>query len=68
MRKSCRIIKNKIGENVMKNTLLMRWLLVFCISTFSLLPLWGQYREVKVDAPFRMEVIKEFIYPQGVFL
>ena len=51
----------------MKNTLLMRWLLVFCISTFSLLPLWGQYREIKVDAPFRMEVIKEFIYPSRSF-
>ena len=51
----------------MKNTLLMRWLLVFCISTFSLLPLWGQYRKIKVDAPFRMEVIKEFIYPSRSF-
>ncbi len=51
----------------MKNTLLKRCLLVFCISAFSLLPLWGQYKEIKVEAPFPMKPLKEFIYPQRVF-
>ena len=32
-----------------------------------LFPLWGQYKYVKVSAPFPMKPIKEFIYPSKDF-
>ena len=33
----------------------------------SLFPVFGQYITVNVDAPFPMDPIKEFIYPQNDF-
>ena len=34
----------------------------------SFATLWGQFKYVKVDAPFSMEPIKEFMYPDSRFL
>ena len=33
----------------------------------SFATLWGQFKYVKVDAPFSMEPIKEFMYPDQDF-
>lgn len=47
---------------------LVRKIVVMCVlSVISHLPIWGQYMTVKVDAPFPMEPIKEFIYPERDF-
>lgn len=47
---------------------MLRKVLVMCVlSVVSYLPVWGQYMTVKVDAPFPMEPIKEFIYPERDF-
>lgn len=51
----------------MESVLLIRARGLFCVMLFVLLPAWGQYKTVKVDAPFPMEPIKEFIYPQKDF-
>lgn len=50
----------------MKKGLFKGVLVVLALLLFSTL-VWGQYREVKVDAPFPMKPVEEFIYPQRDF-
>lgn len=39
-----------------------------CLSLIPCLSVLGQYKQVKVDAPFSMEPIKEFVYPERDFI
>lgn len=51
----------------MRNGLLKRALGAFGLSAISLFSAYGQYKAINVDAPFPMNSIKEFVYPQKDF-
>ena len=51
----------------MRNGLLKRALGAFGLSASSLFSAYGQYKATNVDAPFPMNSIKEFAYPQKDF-
>ncbi len=52
----------------MKKNLLRSWLIgCFCLLTTSAAATGGNYETVKVNAPFPMDPIKVFIYPQKDF-
>lgn len=52
----------------MQKEFFKRALSVLGVFMGSLFPVFGQYITVNVDAPFPMDPIKEFIYPQNDFL
>ena len=44
-----------------------KFLFTIGLLVVSFATLWGQFKYVKVDAPFSMKPIKEFIYPDQDF-
>ena len=44
-----------------------KFLFTIGLLAVSFATLWGQFKYVKVDAPFSMKPIKEFIYPDQDF-
>ena len=53
--------------NTMKKEVFIRILAVWGLAVPALLPVFGQYATVNIDAPFPMEPIKEFIFPKKDF-
>lgn len=53
--------------NTMKKEVFIRILAVWGLAVPALLPAFGQYATVNIDAPFPMEPIKEFIFSEKDF-
>ena len=51
----------------MKKNSVKIFLVALGLSLVSMPAVWGQYKEVHVKAPFQMEPIKEYVYPDRNF-
>ena len=51
----------------MKKNSVKIFLVALGLSLVSMPEVWGQYKEVHVKAPFQMEPIKEYVYPDRNF-
>ena len=51
----------------MKKNSVKIFLVALGLSFVSMPAVWGQYKKVPVKAPFQMEPIKEYVYPNRNF-